>query len=242
MKSKIPRSKRARANYRKKGYRKRFRRVKSVPDMAKLTENYNLTYPTPGGWNVNTMYVKRDFTMADVPRGAAVALAYQHYRIKKVTLIFRPQVDTFLGGPAPPLIAGYTAPNLYYMIDKSGSIPSNVSISALKSMGAKPIRLDEKVIKISWRPSVLTDTADLSSAGNIYSQYKISPWLSTNERAGNPGVFVPSSIDHFGIFWYVETTGVSTLQYTVEAVLDIEYKKPLNATLSGVESPEAVKC
>lgn len=241
MKSKIGRNKRARAAYRKRGYRKRFRPVRSVPDMAKLSENYNLTYPDPSGWATNTMYVKRDFNMADVPRGAAVATAYQHYRIKKITLIIRPQVDTFVGGPTAAL-SGYTAPNLYFMIDKSGSIPSNVSIAALKSMGAKPLRLDEKVIKISWRPSVLTDTADLATAGNVYSQYKISPWLSTNERAGAPGVFVPSSIDHFGIFWYVETTGASTLKYTVEATLDIEYKKPLNATLSGVESPEAIKC
>lgn len=238
MKSRLPRSKLAR-RYRKKNYRRKFRPARSVADIAKLTENYNLTYPSPNGWAVNTMYVKRDFTMSAVPRGAAVATAYQHYRIKKITLIVRPQVDTFLGGPAPPLIAGYTAPNFYYMIDKSGSLPTNPSIAALKSMGAKPIRLDEKVIKISWRPSVLTNTVDAGTPG-AFSQYRVSPWLSTNENALNPGAFIPSSIDHLGIFWYAETTGASTLTYTVEAVMDIEFKKPLNGTVTG--DTEAVKC
>lgn len=236
MKGKIGRAKRARANYRKRQYRRRFRPAKAVPDKASLTENYNLTYPTQTGWAANQMYVKRDFAMNNVPRGAAVALAYQHYRIKKITVFFRPQVDTFVGGGA---VGGYTAPNLYYMIDKSGSLPSNVSIAALKSMGAKPHRLDEQTFAVSWRPSVLINTVDAGTAG-VNSQYKISPWLSTNENALNPGVFNASSVDHLGLFWYLETTGASTLQYTVEAVLDIEYKKPLNATLGG--ETEAIKC
>lgn len=232
---KLPRSKRSKAMYRKRLYKRKFRPVRSVPDIAKLTENYNLTYPTPSGWAANTMYVKRDFNLASIPRGAAVATAYQHYRIKKITVIFRPQVDTFTGG------VGYTAPNLYWMIDKSGSIPTNPSIAAIKSMGAKPVRLDENNFKISWRPSVLFNTVDAGTAG-VNSQYKISPWLSTNENALNVGVFNASSVDHLGLFFYLETTGASSLNYTVEAVLDIEYKKPLNATLGSENTPEAIKC
>lgn len=228
----------------KRAYRKRrmypkrkgFRPARSVPDIAKLSENYILNYPSPSGWAMNTMYQKRDFTIAANPRAAAVAAAYQHYRVKKVTLIFRPQVDTFVGGGA---LGGYTAPHLYYMIDKSGSLPTNVSIAALKSMGAKPIRLDEREIKISWRPSCLMNTVDAGTPG-VFSSYKISPWLSTNGNALNPGVFNVSSVDHLGCFWYVETTGASTLNYTVEAVLDVEYKKPLNTSLSS--DVEAIKC
>jgi len=86
------------AGYRKarsKPYRRRgFRPVRSVPDIAKLSESTNLALYT---CNMNTMYEKRNFTIADNPRARAVAAAYQFYRIKKVTLIFRPQVDTFLG-------------------------------------------------------------------------------------------------------------------------------------------------
>lgn len=220
----------------RKNKRRGFRKARSVPDIAKLTENYNLTYPTPSGWVMNQMYVKRDFNLASIPRGAGVATAYQHYRIKKVTLIVRPQVDTFVGGGA---LGGYTAPHFYYMIDKSGSLPANVSIAALKSMGAKPIRLDEREIKIEFRPSVLMNTVDAGTPG-VFSSYKISPWLSTNANVLNPGVFNVSSVDHLGLFWYAETTGASTLNYTVEATLDIEFKKPLNTTLAN--DTDAIKC
>lgn len=210
------------------GKRKRgYRRPRSVPDIAKLTES---TILTTYSCAVNNMYVKRDFNIAVNPRAAAVANAYQHYRIKKVTLIFRPQVDTFLG-----TIAGYTVPNLYYMIDKSGSLPTNITLSALKSMGAKPHRLDDKEVRVEWRPSVLTATSDGPLVGNANaSQYRISPWLSTNKNALNPGVFQCSDLDHLGIFWYAETpAGPSTLQFNVEAILDIEFKKPLNSSLTG---------
>lgn len=223
-----------RRNYKRRG----FRPARSVPDIAKLTENYALTFPTPTGWNANTMYVKRDFNIQANPRAAAVAGAYQHYRVKKITLIVRPQVDTFVGGGA---VGGYTIPNFYFMIDKSGTLPNTITLAAIKSMGAKPIRLDDKMIKISWRPSVLQQIQDGGAppVGSVPVSYKISPWLSTNEDALS-NAFVCSSVDHLGIFWYVETTGASSLQYTVEAVLDVEYKKPLNATNTG--DVEAVRC
>lgn len=216
-----------------KGKRRGFRPARSVPDIAKLTESTQLT---AYNCTVNNMYVKRDFTISVNPRASAVANAYQHYRIKKITLIVRPQVDTFMGG-----VAGYTAPNFYYMIDKFGSIPTNVTLSALKSMGAKPIRLDEKTIKISWRPSVLQDVRDAGAVAlNTPVSYRVSPWLSTNENATQPGAFVCSSVDHLGIFWYAETpAGASTLQYNVEAIFDVEYKKPMNSSLTG--DVEAIK-
>lgn len=222
---------------RRKYKSKRFRRARSVPDIAKLTESTPLTV-----YNcvMNQMYQKRDFTISVNPRASAVANAYQHYRIKKVTLIIRPQVDTFVGTVAG---VGFTAPNFYYMIDKTGALPTNVTLGALKSMGAKPIRLDDKTIKISWRPSVLQDVQDVnpSAPGQRPVSYKISPWLTTNANALNPGPFVCSSVDHLGIFWYAETpAGPSSLQYNVEAVLDVEYKKPMNSSLTGdVESIKA---
>lgn len=230
--SKMPNFKRKAGAKKLRYKRKGFRRARSVPDIAKLSES---TVLTTYNCSVNAMYQKRDFTISVNPRASAVANAYQHYRIKKITLIVRPQVDTFTGG------VGYTAPNFYYMIDKSGSLPTNITLSALKSMGAKPIRLDEKTIKISWRPSVLQEVVDVGGAvGSRPVSYRISPWLSTNENALNPGVFVCSSTDHLGIFWYAETpAGVSTLQYNVEAVLDVEYKKPMNSSLTG--DIEAIK-
>lgn len=222
--------------YGPKRYRKRaFRPVRSVPDIAKLSESTVLATYT---CDVNRMYEKHDFNIAINPRAAAVANAYQHYRIKKITMKFKPTVDTFVGGGST--IGGYQVPSLYYMIDKSGSLPTNISLSALKSMGAKPIRLDDKTITISWRPSVLTQTADGSAGGvpqSQASQYHISPWLTTNKNPTSPGVFVCSDLNHLGIFFYAEVPSTqgqaSTLQYNVEAVLDVEFKKPMNSSLTG---------
>lgn len=215
----------------KRMYKRRgFRPARSVPDIAKLSETVPFSTPLI---SANTMYSKRDFTLDVAPRARAVANAYQHYRIKKITVKVKPLVDTFTGG------VGYTAPYLYYMIDKSGSIPGGVTLAAIKSMGAKPIRLDEGTVTIAWRPSVLTQTADLTAAGgDQFSQYRISPWLSTNGNSINPGAWVCSSIDHLGIFLYAETpAGVSSLDFSVEYVLDVEFKKPLNSSLTEPGTP-----
>jgi len=213
--------------------RRGFRPVRSVPDIAKLSESTPFSTPLIAA---NTMYMKRDFSIDVNPRSRAVANAYQHYRVKKITLKIKPLVDTFTGG------VGFTAPYLYYMIDKSGSLPDTITLGAMKSMGAVPHRLDENDFTISWRPSVLTQTADLAAAGgDSFSQYKISPWLSTNANALQTGTsWVCSSIDHLGIFLYVETpAGVSSLNFSVEAIMDIEYKKPLNSSLTE-PGPQAI--
>lgn len=199
--------------------RRGYRRPRSVSDWASLSENGIVqTLPT------NTMVQKNDYTLAGSPRASGVATAYQHYRIKKITLIFRPNYDTYAPG-------GTTVPHLYYMFNKSGSIPTTITIAALKSMGAKLVRLDDKTIKISWRPSVLTQTVDTNVPGNeAFSQYRISPWLSTNANALNPGVFQPSGVDHLGIFFYVENIGAQN-NYTVETCIEYQFKKPLNTTI-----------
>lgn len=197
-----------------------YRPAKNVPDFAQLSETFDISALATG-----VMYQKRDFTLNGNPRAQAVALAYQHYRIKKITMKFKPQIDTYISG------SGTTVPNLHYMIDKSGSIPTNSTLAALKSMGAKPIRFDDKNITVSWRPSVLTDTATAPGVSG-QSQYRISPWLSTNANALQPGVFVPSSIDHLGLFWFIETQGAA-VGYTIEVTMEFQFKKPLNATIAG---------
>lgn len=197
-----------------------YNKSRGVADYAALSETFDITALT-----TNVMYQKRDFTLNGNPRAMAVAAAYQHYRIKSISMKFKPQLDTFIAG------SGNVVPNLHYMIDKSGSIPTNSTLAALKSMGAKPVRFDDKNITRSWRPSVLTDTATAPGVSG-QSQYRITPWLSTNANALNPGVFSPSSVDHLGIFWYIEQLAGNS-SYTIEVTLEFEFKKPLNTTLAG---------
>lgn len=220
-----PKTTKAKAMRKKRVYKKRgYRKPSNVKDFASLSETFDIT-----GLATGVMYQKRDFTLNGQPRAQNVATAYQHYRIKKVSMKFKPQIDTFIAG------SGTTVPNLHYMIDKSGSIPTNSTLGALKSMGSKPYRFDDKNIVVSWRPSVLIDTATAPGVSG-QSQYKISPWLSTNANALNPGVFAPSSVDHLGIFWFVETQGAG-LGYTIEVTVEYQFKKPLNTTVApGVEA------
>lgn len=179
---------------------------------------------------VNTMYDLHNVTLATYDRAVQIAQGYQFFRMKKIKLTMKIGYDTYQAGAGAA-----TRPNLYYMIDKSQSIPVNVSLESLKQMGARPRRCDEKPTSIQWAPAVLT--ADNTIAGPSPAQYKISPWLNTN--AQNLGAFVPSAVQHNGLFWYVQmdSTGGVGYNYSVEVEVQFEFKKPLwTQTLSATPS------
>lgn len=194
---------------------------RDVRDFASLSVKRSLAVPG-GNPTVNNMYYYMNVQLADFARAVQVAQAYQHFKISKCTMTIKPTFDTFTGG-------GSSKMNLYYMVDKSGSIPTNVTLEGLKQMGAKAHALDEKPFVISWRPSVLTtDMTAGGAAGAIQSnQYKLSPWLSTGNIPVN-GAWAPNLTDHLGLYWFVEQliTGVTT-QYQVEFEVQFQFKKPL---------------
>lgn len=213
-----------RGGMRRKGGRRGFRAAKNVAEYASCTVSQWIQTPT----QANQVYNLRNIALGQFARAVQVAKAYQHYRIKKVTMEFKPAYDTFAPA-ALPAGQNLQVPYMFYIIDKSGSVPTNVDTAALRQMGAKPVRFDDKTIKVSWRPSVLTQTF---GQANTQSQYKISPWLSTNANALNPGLFVPSDIDHLGIFWKVDRNGVLPVgyeeyTYDVQITCEFEFKKPL---------------
>lgn len=216
----------------------RKRRSQNVPDWASLSTKRSMV--TPGGlqFSVNTLYNLMNTQLADFSRAEQVASQYQFYRIKRVTLTVKPTYDTFTA-------AGQNSKlNLYYMLDKSGAIPTNVTLEALKQMGARPRQLDEKNILISWAPSVLSSVMYASGVpavqGNEAAQYKISPWLSTQSGTVIPGAFVASAVDHLGIYWYVDQlAGTGAIQYACEVEVQFEFKKPLAPYVAG--APEAIR-
>jgi len=186
---------------------------------------------TLAGGTTNTMFAYNTFNLADYDRAVAIARNYQRYRITGIKLTFKPEYDTFAVNPAGPNVA---KPNLYYMIDKSGSIPDNVTLEGLKQAGAKPHAFDEKPISFTWKPSVLNETqaAGLVPVG---AGYKISPLLSTDATPGNVGAWNPSRVNHLGVKWYMECTGTS-LGVNVEAELQFEFYKAVMPSLSAVPS------
>lgn len=226
---------------RRKAPRRKARRgVRDVPDRASLsvTRSMEATGPPGTQFSVNTLYSLMNTQLIDYPRAVTVASAYQHYRIKKITLRFKPSYDTFgaLGIGAP---ANQSKPILYHMIDKSGSVPTNASLEALKNMGAKPKQFDEKDHVVSWRPSVLEAVmyASGGTGASSASKYQISPWLTTSAANVSPGAFSPSGIDHLGCYWYLnQLAGSASYQYSIECEVQFEFKKPLNNLLAASEA------
>lgn len=216
-----------RAAGKRKGGRK-FRPVRNVPDLAKCSVSFSLTDITGVPYTANQMYNMRAVSLSYCARAVQIAKGYQHYRIKKISVSYKPQFDTFAPIAGAPGF-GAMVPQMYYMIDKSGSLPTNVGLAELKQMGSKPHRFDDKNVNVSWRPSVLSDNY---GQAQLQSSYRISPWLSTNANALQPGVWNPSDVDHLGLFWFLHRPGnlppdYPEYTYDVQVTVEFEFKKPL---------------
>lgn len=223
----------------RKGKGKRSKRSTNVAEYASLSCKRTLQ---TGGQNfqVNQLYNLMNTQLIDYDRAVQVAAAYQHYRIKKVCVTFKPTFDTFVNSGANTM----SKMHLYFMIDKSGSIPTNVTLEGLKQMGARPFALDEKEKKVTWSPSVLESAMYQPGIGNsVQSKYIISPWLTTAANPVQPGAFVPSGIEHLGLYWYCEQllTPGNTV-YEVEVEVQFEFKKALapNSTGDSIALPAQV--
>lgn len=207
----------------------------NVIDFASCSVKRTLVAPGGGNFLLGGLYNLMNTTLNQFPRAVQVAQAYQHYKIKQIAVTFKPSFDTFVAqaGVVP------TKPRLYWMIDKSGSIPTNVALEGLKAMGARPFELDENNRTVKWAPSVLESTMD--SPNQISSKYRISPWLSTSQQPLNPGAFIPSSVDHLGLYWFLDApTNPIGYQYLVEIEVQFQFKKPLTNILSSVSALGAI--
>lgn len=205
---------------------RRLARRGDVPDVAgcSVTTNFN-------GLTTNQTYSSLTTQLSDFSRAVTVGQAYQFYRIKMIEFKFLPKLDTYVAGGA----GGATLPQLLYMIDKSGAIPTSFNAGNLLQMGAKPIRFDDKNITVKWRPSVLTDVAfnqGGAAGASAPSQYKISPWLATNQNSTSAAAWAPSLVNHLGIHWVVETSGANSL-YDLIVTAHFEFKKPLVQVQEG---------
>lgn len=217
------------------------RKNKNVPEYASCSVKRTIQ-ATGTNFSPNTLYSLMNTTLSQYVRASAVAQAYQYYRIKKIALTVKPPFDTYgvnldLSGTA----TGLGKPNFYYMIDKSGSVPSNISLEGLKQMGARPRQLDEKNITVSWAPSVL-DVVMTGAGATPTSQpakYKISPWINTSATVSGPGAWTPNDVDHLGIYWYIDQFGgrFTTLPlYQCEVEVQFEFKKPLTLFQASAEA------
>lgn len=225
--------------YNRKPRRKFVRRVRkggrrTVPERASCKETLAMTQLL----NTNQVYTSYTTQLSSFIRASLVAKAYQLYRIKNVKVILSPLSDTFVAG------GGTSVPYLYYMIDRTKSLQYVDTAYKLKKLGAKPRRLDDKIISFQYRPSVLIGGLDsLPPAGQSttqFTQYKVSPWLSTRD-AENIGVWNADSTDHQGIVWIVENAGGNQVQYKCEVLVDFEFMKPAQDLTRVQGAPEPIE-
>jgi len=175
--------------------------------------------------NTNAAVVYDNIQLGDFQRAVQVAQAYQRFRMTGVKITFKPAYDTF--SQANPL----QKPNIYYIVDKSGSIPDNFTLDGLKAAGARPVALDEKPIHVTWKPAVLNETLNAAGAGSA-SGFKVSPLLATNGNATNPGPWIPSTVSHMGLKYYIEQAG-GTSTVNVDVEVQFEFYKPIWPALSA---------
>lgn len=206
--------------------KRRVNKRNNVPEKASCSVTRTLAVS-----QTNQMYAYNTFNLSDYQRAVNIAGSYQRFRITGIKLTFKPEYDTFVATGAP---ATATKPFLYYIIDKSGSLPDNITLEGLKQSGARPHAFDERPLTVSWKPSVLTETQGNGQLA-VGSGYNSSPLLSTNGNPTNPGVWTPSTINHLGIKWYMETAG-APLNVFVEAELQFEFFKAIYPQLSSSPS------
>lgn len=219
----------------KKPAAKKARMFKTVPDKASCSVTATLAAS-----NANQIYSFDTIQLAQFQRAAGIAQYYQRFRIVGVTVTWKPVLDTYTVTPAG---IPYAKPNLYYMVDKSGSIPDNVTLEGLKQAGAKVKVLDERPAHVSWKPSVLEENQAVIAGGATFagpSGFKTSPYLSTNQNTTNIGAWQPNNTNHLGLKFYIEQAGNGTTSaafaYPTEMTVEFEFIKPMIGGLVGAGS------
>jgi len=173
------------------------------------------------------MYGPSLMQLASFERATVVSQAYQEYRITGVKFKFTPRFDTFAA--TTDIATALSVPYLYYMIDRSGVIKPSPTLAMLQSMGAKPIRFDDKTVTVKYRPGVVQSVeSGLTVGSSVLTKPMISPWLST-QRDQSPGN-ATSLVDHRGLWFILDAKGLpgdGAYEYDVDIEVNFQFRKPL---------------
>lgn len=210
--------------------RKRRGQMVGGANIAKLTETIQLT-----DINASTPY-DAQINLTQFPRAVSVANSYQQYRITKVEYRYKPLWDTYTAAD----ISGTTLPYLYSVMNRNGSTPAYFDQNWLVAQGAKGRRLDDKVLKVIYKPNIVlgsVSNANAMGSGGVLDnagQIKISPWLPTQaDTQASGGVQPPAPLTggtnttlHYGHSFYVEMEGTKIKVSQFEVVAHFEFKQP----------------
>lgn len=154
-------------------------------------------------------------------RAPTVATAYQEYRITGIEVRIIPQKDTFVSSGSD------TVPTLYWMNDPMNAMLNSMNETAFLALGAKPIRLDDKIVKRTLKPNVIVVAAPQGTG--FPSIGKRSPWLSTNANFTPVTSFSPSTVTHYGAKWLITNTISGAQPYEIQVKATYQFRRPLLA-------------
>lgn len=203
-----------------------------VREFASSKEIYTIS-----GMTSNNMFSDIEQNIGDYPRAKALAAYYQFYRIKYIKYKFLNRYNQFLATTNETVAT--PIPYLHFMIDKSGSLPTNTTIGMMKAEGAVPKKFTQP-ITVAWKPGVTLGVSNADNTAILGNRAAISPWLMTNKTAGSAG-FTINDADHKGLYWYLETLGGlpgdGTYEFDAEVEVFFEFKKPNYPIGASVGTP-----
>jgi len=162
-------------------------------------------------------------------RATDIADNFQEYRITKLDFKYTPLYDTF---PDASGNTGISLPTLYHKRHVYPS-PTSFGLPYLVSLGAKPIRLDDKIIKYSYTPNILMvgPGFPVASTSSAAQNPKYKPWLTTHQTTGSNATMDATPHQGHALFIYQKTTAATNAPVcSYEVVAHFEFRKPWDLT------------
>lgn len=227
-----------RSALRKRGLRKRMVRKSSKrnpnniggPNTCKVIE----TIPAIA-INLNTPYIINKAGITGT-RASAIAKEFGLYRIAKLIFTYRPLFDTYSSSLAGTGNSPNSLPTLYWKLNRYGDVPAGFTGDYMRSLGAKPNRLDDKNVVVAYKPNILN--VQNNFAGNTAAGVKMTPWLSTDDTPQDNN-FTLSTAQHQGHSLFVEGGGAGTALGTcclMDVKIVYEFKNPRVVAVSSDSS------
>lgn len=191
------------------------------PNTCKVIESVPLQ-----GINLNTPYLITKVGITG-SRASAIAKEFGLYRIAKVIFTYRPLFDTYSSSLPGVGNSPNSVPSLYWKMNRYGDFPLAFNGDYMRSLGAKPVRLDDKNVVVAYKPNVLQS----QNNGNLVatsSSIKMTPWLSTDDTPQD-NLFTLSTATHYGHTLYIEGGGAGNGQgavCTMDVKIVYEFKNP----------------
>lgn len=175
--------------------------------------------------NLNTPYlqIKAGITGA---RASQMAQLFGEYRIRKITYTFRPWFDTFSSGIATTGSNAVQVPTLYWRLNRYGDTPAAFAGDYMRAMGAKPVRLDDKLVSYSYSPNIIQSQQNV--VGSSTATIKVSPWLSTDDLVQDNN-FTLSTAEHYGHALFIEAAAAGAANgqaASMDVKVHYEFRNP----------------